>query len=359
MLPAGHGDCILIEYGDPPRRILVDGGPARCYPAIAARLGRVPRSERRVDLLVITHVDADHVEGAVKLLNDADLAVEIGEVWFNGYRHLPPDDVLGPPQGEMVSALLQERGVPWNARFGGAPVRRPADRPPTRVELPDGMVLTVLAPGDAQLKALRPVWEKECDRAGLTPGSTREALDLLAGTKRLDPLDSYLGDTGPDHLDVTALAAQPQTGRDDSAANASSIVLLAEYAGRSVLLAGDAVPAALTAGLEHLLAERDQPVLDVDAFKLPHHGSRYNVTREVLDLVRARTYLVSTDGRYFGHPDAAALARVVVGGPAGRRVVFNYRSPTTVVWRTATLPAGRETDFGYPAQGHEGAVVAL
>ena len=33
MLAAGHGDALLVEYGDPakPRRILVDGGPYYAY----------------------------------------------------------------------------------------------------------------------------------------------------------------------------------------------------------------------------------------------------------------------------------------------------------------------------------------
>lgn len=315
----------------------------------------MPPDQRRIELLVITHVDADHIEGVVKLLNDADLALEVGEVWFNGYRHLPPNDSLGPAQGEMVSALLEQRGLAWNASFDGGPVRREPDGALPRRKFPDGLVLTVLAPGDKELRALRLVWERECRRAGIAPGSTREALDLLASSKRLNPLDTYLGD-----LDVEQLAARPQTERDTSAPNASSIVLLAEYGERSVLLAGDAAPDTLTAGLERLLVERSRPVLDVDAFKLPHHGSRYNVTRDVLDLVRARTFLVSTDGKYFGHPDGAAIARVLVNGPPGGRIVFNYRTPTIVTWSApSTLePYGFEADF--PSDdGAEGAVVTL
>ncbi len=33
MLPAGHGDCLWIEYGDPgrPQRVLIDGGPLHSY----------------------------------------------------------------------------------------------------------------------------------------------------------------------------------------------------------------------------------------------------------------------------------------------------------------------------------------
>jgi beta-lactamase superfamily II metal-dependent hydrolase len=36
--------------------------------------------------------------------------------------------------------------------------------------------------------------------------------------------------------------------------------------------------------------------LEVDVFKLPHHGSKANVTRELVSRVSAKTYVFSTDG---------------------------------------------------------------
>jgi len=357
LLPAGQGDSILIEYGDgdAPRRVLIDGGPSRSYPGISSRLAQIPPDHRRLDLLVLTHVDADHIEGVIKLLNDAALAVEIDEVWFNGYQQLPPDDELGPPQGEILSALLEQHGIRWNSAFGSAAVqRRRGDRLP-RVELPDGLRLTVLAPDAATLGALRAVWERECRVAGIAPGSTRDALQLLAASARLSPLDSYLDG----ELDVDALAAQPQTTEDQSVTNASSIVLLAEYRDRSVLLAGDSTPAVLTAGVERLLAERDRPFLEVDAFKVPHHGSRYNVTRGLLQLVRSPTYLVSTDGAYFGHPDPAAIARLLVYGQRSSRVVFNYRTQHTEGWSDPALMACYGFRAMYPRNGTKGVSLNL
>ena len=74
MLPAAHGDCLWIEYGDgkQTRRILIDGGPAHTYPALRARILHLPPDARRFELLVITHIDGDHIEGIVRLLQDAE-----------------------------------------------------------------------------------------------------------------------------------------------------------------------------------------------------------------------------------------------------------------------------------------------
>jgi hypothetical protein len=240
LLPAGHGDSVLLEYGSPasPARILVDAGPVTAYPAVRARLEEIPPERRRLDLLVVTHVDADHVEGVVKLLNDAELAVEVGELWFNGYRHLPGE--LGPPQGEMAGALAEHRSIAWNTAFGFNAVKRDPGRPPPRVDLPGGLSITVLAPTDRELERLRVEWDRACERAGLTPGSVEDALRLLGQTRRLQPLDTYLDDGS----DLERLAATT-SDLDRSAPNASSIVLLVEYAGRRVLLAGDSTPGAL------------------------------------------------------------------------------------------------------------------
>lgn len=88
MLPARQGDCLLVEWSAPDRvlRMLVDAGPAPSYPLIAQRLALL--APPRIDVLVLTHVDADHVEGAILLTNDRDLDIEIGEVWYNGSRQL-------------------------------------------------------------------------------------------------------------------------------------------------------------------------------------------------------------------------------------------------------------------------------
>jgi beta-lactamase superfamily II metal-dependent hydrolase len=345
LLPAGRGDSILLEYGQPasPYRILVDAGPATAYPAVRARLARIPPERRRLDLLVVTHVDADHVEGVVKLLNDADLAVEVGELWFNGYRHLPGE--LGPSQGEMAGALAEHRSIAWNATFDAKAVKREPGLPLPRVELPGGLSVTVLAPTDRELERLRVEWDRACERAGLTPGSVEDALRLLGQTRRLQPLDSYLDDGS----DLERLAATT-SDLDRSVPNASSIVLLVEGGDRRVLLAGDSTPDALVPALERVVAERDVSRLRLDAFKLPHHASRANITRELVRLVDADRYLVSTDGSYFGHPDDEAIARVIVDSPRGATLVFNYETDATLRWSNERLVDryGHRTDYPEP-----------
>src|SRR4030042_6362446 len=110
VLPAFHGDCILSQYGNPdaPRRILIDGGPIGAYKGLCAPPDDLPPGKRRFELLVVTHVDGDHIEGAVRLLAERTQEFHFDDVWFNGWKHL--DDrkgILGPVQGEFLSALIE------------------------------------------------------------------------------------------------------------------------------------------------------------------------------------------------------------------------------------------------------------
>src|SRR5262245_24303785 len=111
VLPVAHGDAIWIEYGAPkrPRRILIDGGPAATYEAALHKrlqaLKSLPRKARRIDLLVVTHVDTDHIDGIIILLRAAkELDIRFGEIWFNGWDQLVKDrqeaEGLKPLQGE-------------------------------------------------------------------------------------------------------------------------------------------------------------------------------------------------------------------------------------------------------------------
>src|SRR5690606_8585225 len=116
MLPAAHGDCLWVEYGDghTVNRVLIDGGPAHTYPALRERILHLPAGHRRFGLLIVTHIDADHIEGVIRLLQDAPaLGCRFERIWFNGWEQLNrvPDPAglpLGAMQGEYLSLLIAD-----------------------------------------------------------------------------------------------------------------------------------------------------------------------------------------------------------------------------------------------------------
>jgi hypothetical protein len=56
----------------------------------------------------MTHIDANHIAGAIPMLEDKDFSLEIGEVWFNGWKHLSKR-FLSVKQGGRFSELILER----------------------------------------------------------------------------------------------------------------------------------------------------------------------------------------------------------------------------------------------------------
>jgi hypothetical protein len=308
-------------------------------------------AERRLELLVVSHVDRDHIEGVLGLLSEEEPGFEVGDVWFNGWPHLAAAGGMvpfGALQGERVSGRIAALGLPWNRAFDGGAVAAPEEGPLPRVVLPGGLALTLLAPGPEALARLRPQWEREVRKANLEVGFALPPNDELA----LEPFDLLAGGELPD---VEALAASPFE-KDRSAANASSIALLAEIDGRRALLAADAHAPALVAALDRLSpGER----FALDLLKISHHGSKGTTSRELIERVDCSTYLFSTNGAIFRHPHAEAVSRVIVAGGESPRLVFNYRGAHNAVWDLDEMKRRYGYTTTYPAEGGEGVEVAL
>lgn len=355
MLAAGNGDALLLEYGDEtsPRRILVDGGTSSAWEeGLRARIERLPAEQRRFELLVISHVDADHIDGALALLEDESLGVEVGDVWFNGWRHLPetPLESLGPVTGERLTDLLATRGLPWNVAFGGRAAGVRDEGPLPAVDLPDGLRITLLSPGAEQLARLKPVWREAIVEAGLDPERPRP---------EPAPLPPELERLGAEQLpDVAALAASP-FAEDSAAANGSSIAFLVEHDGHAVLLGADAFPGVVQASLDRLLEERGQQRLALDALKVPHHGSRANVSPGLLERLDCTRFLFSSNGSRTRHPHPEGVARALAAGGAGSELHFNYVTKHNEVWAEEELRRRHGYEAVYPAEGESGLALEL
>ncbi len=338
MLPAQHGDALLLEYG--PRetvthRCLIDGGPDNAYRAVRERLAALPATPgggRDVELLVVTHVDGDHIEGVVKLLQDDEIGLRPGDVWFNDWNHLAPLQKrveprhLGPEAGEFLGALLDQQARPWNTAFDQGVIMVPEDleAPLPSWTTPGGLKLTVISPTIDTLLRLRATWKKAIQAAGFAPGNRQAALDQFRHRRWAEAPKVTLGDE------------QQRKTLDHSEANGSSIALMAEYGGRCLLLAGDAFAPELRMGLERWQRARgraEQPAR-LDGFKLAHHGSAKNITPQLLAGVECPSYLISTNGKRFFHPDQDAMAMVVSEhrGDGTPVLLFNYETPFTKGW---------------------------
>ncbi len=169
MLPAAQGDALLIEYGAglARHRILIDGGPSSTVEAVVSRIERLTPEERHFELLIVTHIDTDHIGGILRLLDDPPAGLVFDDVWFNGWPQLEPlsadlplgpmtgDAILGPKDGEILDRLLElhvdDVVRNHNKAFDGGPVMVRAKGPLPSHVLGGGMRMTVAGAGPRAL----------------------------------------------------------------------------------------------------------------------------------------------------------------------------------------------------------------
>lgn len=96
VFDVGQGDAILVVAGDG-RRLLVDGGPD---PAVLERkLSHYGVTS--LDLVVLTHVHADHATGLAAVLGRRP----VGEIWL-------PSEPHSTPTSKRIEDLVEELGIP-------------------------------------------------------------------------------------------------------------------------------------------------------------------------------------------------------------------------------------------------------
>lgn len=176
-------------------------------------------------------------------------------------------------EGAQLRSDAEGLDIEINSEFDGELIiARDEDEP---LDMGDGLTFTVLGPLQPEVAALHDKHEKWLE-------------DLRRqGKSQAEVLSAYV---------------------DASVANLSSLVLLAEAGGKTVLLTGDARGDKVLAGMElaGLLAPGDDRALHVDVLKVPHHGSEHNLEVDFFRRVTADHYVFSGDGEH-GNPEREAF----------------------------------------------------
>ena len=323
LLPARYGDGLWIRYGTKarPHHILIDGGTRGTASVIEELLQELPEDRRVIDLLVVTHLDRDHIEGILALLEPKKLSFKIDEIWFNGWPQLigkTAVEAFGARQAEELSARILAHGLCWNEKFEGKAVIVPEQGDLPEIILPGGLELILLSPFKKNLEELVPVWEEELRKLNLEPGY---------GVQQTPPGVEAFGGINIEELNELCFH------EDDSAGNGSSIAFIAQYAGKRCLFAGDALPSVILAALNR----KERGYYPVDLFKVSHHASAHNTSPDLLDKAPGGRYAISTNGSIYSHPSRETMARVIKRTGAGQELVFNYRTKFTDIWEEKDL----------------------
>jgi hypothetical protein len=334
LLPASDGDCLLLSYGNngAMNHVLVDGGRTGAYASLKPFLNKIGKRQQRIELLVLSHIDADHIEGVLALASDNELPVGISEIWFNGFDQLSSVRPMGPAQADRFSKAIRARGWTANARFGGRALAISGQGGPDVIKLPGGLKLTLLSPDASRLNALWDDWKNWRTKAAAR--AAEEAIRRAAAPGlQMMGLRPF-----PLTIDLDTLADGPET-IDAEVPNGSSIAFIAEWDNKRVMLGADAHPDLLAQSIRSL-AGFGGGRYAVDLYKVSHHGSGGNTTRELVSLLDCRRFAISTNGSRHGHPHPETIAKLIKYSPRGdgdKVIYFNYRQERTTPWHKLQL----------------------
>lgn len=311
ILPAFNGDCLLISFlhEEQIRNILIDGGVPRTYnrhlrPEIEnlLQLGQV------IDLLIVTHIDDDHIGGIKELYQDKSLDKSfIKKVWFNSGNLLSDyfqveretereveiimsdQTNMSVNQGVTLEKALLEEGK-WHQTL----IKSSKDK----IDFL-GLSITILSPTDKQLKKLHKKWEIETNnKTAMSNENDDFAISISELCKR-------------------------KFKEDNAIPNGSSIALLIEKEGKNMLFLGDAHPSVVAQSLLDFELSTLEDPLKVNLVKVSHHASKGNTSPKLLSLISSTKFIISTDGSAHGLPDKEAIARIILFNP-GCELYFNY-----------------------------------
>jgi beta-lactamase superfamily II metal-dependent hydrolase len=316
VFPASEGDCFLLSL-NAQRHILIDGGRERTYASLKPELEAIHKRGASLDLLVLSHIDADHIAGMLKYVEDEAPPIKPGEVWFNGFEQLEGIERYGEKQGDDYTKALKANGWPINEKFEGGAIF--LEDEPLAIER-SGFKLTLLSPDREKLKKMYSKWQKW--RESNPVGTVK---DLPDGVEQFGHQ--------PIRLPLNVETLSKPTPTDPKANNGSSIAFIAEWEGKKILFAADAHPGLLEASL----AKLPQADRQFDLVKLSHHGSHANTTKGLLEKIECSKFLVSTNGAHHGHPDPQAIARILKFIDGKKTIYFNYRTARTSPWDNKDL----------------------
>lgn len=345
--PALDGDCLVLSWGDgASRNLVVDLGRGATYKSVRTQL----RALNSIDLFVMTHVDADHIAGAVPMVRENTAPFVPKRVWYNSRPQLeaakdrqPIHEPFGARQGEKLARGIVNFQWPWNAEFASEIVSTDSPEAKKPIDLGSGLTVRLLSPTDEALVSMLPVWDAELRKAHIRTFDPDVEDDPLA--PHFEPFGGA--------PNVSALAAVPFKG-DDTEPNATSIAFIAEYSGKRVLLTGDAHSEILEATIQPLAAAEGGR-LRIDLMKVGHHGSKANTSKKLLQLLDCTRFAFSANGDRHAHPDAETIARILVNDPnRPKTLYFNYSTPMTEQWDSKLLRAKWNYETVYPAAASNG-----
>lgn len=369
--PAENGESILIEcYGVKKTNILVDLGYSQTYKKfIEKKLRSLAKLDEKIDLLVLTHYDADHIEGAIAFFEEllVDPFIDIEEIWVNEFLSLSSQQLdknelnkeqesiynfskfmaniyrlgsstitnkeISTEHSVTITKLIKELG--YDKKINKSLVDKiicvHAVDTDNLIKINNEVELTILAPQKSklheQLIDFLKWFEKNKNIHLYIP--KEELYELFVASSDANKVNDTNNIILKKEISsdinyqekIESILRSKDTLGTNSLANKTSIAFSLKFKNLNLMFTGDI-------DAETLISELESTENRYDLLKLSHHGSKNNTNRLLLNSINCNNYLICTDGRGRSkHPNLETLVYIANSGNVRKcasNIYLNY-----------------------------------
>jgi beta-lactamase superfamily II metal-dependent hydrolase len=308
MLAVGEasrsGDAIALRFGnlagprDQQTIVVIDGGTKDTGEELVSHIKTFYGTDR-VDIVVATHPDCDHVNGLKVVVENLKVGTLLMHQPWNHAADVKRDFrdhrfTVSGLSSKLERALADASDLEDLAKRKGVKIMEPFAGVGTQDN-----TIHVLAPTQDYYCSLlcdfRRTPASKSFGSGLftsTVTAVREAVKWVMETMHIETLD----DSGM-----------------TSAENNSSAIVLFTIDGHKLLFTGDAGIDALTRAADYA-ESLGIPLTDLRFLHVPHHGSRRNVGPKILNRVKAKTAYISAAAKSEKHPSKKVINALIRRG---------------------------------------------
>ena len=344
FLQAEHGDCILISYME--KNILIDtgtrniyyeqNGKNKKYGVLKKKISNLKLGQK-IDLLIMTHVDNDHIGGVMQWLKKSPKEFKnvIGKVWFNSgkliHEYLKFEGLIW--SDEKYEMKLKDFNYQYNRFYKNS--LKMIFSESAKTSITDGVTFEhkleeyglwdrkLIIAGEEynefgiNFKILSPT--KKTLISLLKKWHTEKPDSLTSGSKKLSVKEKQT----EDYKELLKNFNIDKFKEDNTDHNGSSIAFILEIEDKKMLFLADAYPSVICDSLKKLGYSSSDKKLEVEFVKIAHHGSQKNTSIDLLKMIKSDKYIVSTNGQKYGHPNKVIFARLVKQNPKCE-IYLNY-----------------------------------
>ncbi len=352
----GSGDCnvIRIERNDDTQyAIMVDCGKY----TISVKEYVRDVLHNQIDLLVVTHIDGDHIQGLTRMLKEHK-GLTIGEIWYNSYGRTKHQETM--PLTEQQKAIIGQIQKELPLEFDAIQYREiSAEQGSTlaktiltndtyksvwrtediTTESNDYIIqgigkIIFLSPNPSALRAVEKKFKATFDKYFMQAWE-----ESLANGEELYELLVRLADAYTRKFNIKQVAAivknelrydsayvreqAIEEAKDSSDTNYSSIAFMLECGEHKIAMLGDAFASTIVCSIENKYKDNPRPI-ECDAIKVSHHGSNGNNSRALYEQINSHLYFIP-GGKSNQYPAIGTIGRIaeINKNDTPKRIVFS------------------------------------